>query len=241
MRTRLEIKTRLQSMLLAVGTSTYYTPTRIENAIDDAYLAVASSKPWGDIQKGFVEHTQANQNYYDYPHNCQSKSIFKISVDGVSLYSRWNFEDFLREAEVNPTSIVKRFSEYGRQIFIYPTPTTTGVANLIFWGIIQANSLTSDADITMFTDWADILNEAVMQFAYADMVQSADRAPTTTKSVTLSDLAIQKGQRIINQEWGKIAARQQRELKNRPHFYVPDYFKTTTQTTDKNIGGFNYE
>jgi len=232
MRTRGEIKTKLQPMLLAVGTSTYFTTTRIENAIDDAYLAVVSTKPWGDIQKGFVTSTIANQNYYDYPHNCQSESIFKISVDGVSLYQKWNFEDFLREAETNPTSSDKRFSEYGRQLFIYPTPTLNGAGNLIMWGIIQATALTADADLTMFTDWSDVLNEAVLQYAYSDLIQSID--------ANKSQSAKARGDVIINSEWTKIANRMQRKLKNRVQFIVPDYFYTTSATTNRNIGGFDY-
>jgi len=225
MRSRLDIKTKLQPMLLAVGTATYFTPTRIESAINDAYLSVSAMKQWPDIKKGFVTHTIAGENYVDYPENCQSESIFKISVDGISLYDKWNFEDFLREAEVTPDSTVKRFSEYGRQIFIYPTPTTTGVANLILWGIIQATSLANDGDLTMFTDWADVINEAIMQYAYADLVQNIDQ----NKSLG----AIAKGKEIVEREYKKIADRLQRKLKDRVQWDVPDFYNSSISVTGK--------
>jgi len=160
MRTRLDIKTKLQPKLMAVGTSTYFTPTRIEDQIDDSYLTVAAARQWPDIKKGFVTHTEAGEDYYDYPDNCQTESVFKISVDGDSSYEKWDFEDFMKFVEDNPTSTDKIFSEYGRQIFIFPTPTTTGSANLILWGVIQATALTGDGDVTMFTDWADVLKRS---------------------------------------------------------------------------------
>ena len=209
-------------MVYGVGTSTYFTPTRLEVAIDDAYLSVGASRQWGDTKKGFVTATAANEDYYDYPDNCATESIFKISVDGVSTYDKTDFEDFLKEREDNPNSTKKMFSEYARQIFIHPTPTTTGSANLILWGVIQPAPLTQDSDITIFTDWADYLNEAILQYAYADLIQSID----ANKSAN----ALVKGDKIITLEYKKIANRLQRKLKNEPQFDVPDYFASSTSS-----------
>jgi hypothetical protein len=230
MRTRLDIKTKLQPMLMAVGTSTYFTPTRVNSAIDDAYLMVASLKQWADIKKGFVTNTLAGEDYYDYPPNCQTESIFKISVDSDSKYEKMDFEDFMRTVE-NTTAVdpnLKLFSEYGRQIFIYPTPTTTGVANLILWGIIQAAPLTSDTSTTMFTDWADVLNEAILQYAYSDLIQNLD----PDKSMK----ALARGELIVNREYKKIADRLQRKHKDMPQFIVPDFFRSSN--SDNDIGNF---
>jgi hypothetical protein len=230
MTTRGEIKTKLTPMLLAVGTSTYFTPVRIESAIDDAYLAVGSAKQWPDIKKGFVTHTNANENYVDYPSNCQSESIFKISVDGNSAYEKWDFEDWMKEIELHPTSDKHIFSEYGRQVFMYPTPTLTGVGNLILWGIIQVAPFLDDGDPTMFSGWADVVNEAILQYAYSNLIQNFD---TTAQKGTLSrsQQARDLGDKIINQEWNKIAIRLQRKLKNDPQWDVPDYFAHTASGT----------
>lgn len=216
MRTRGEIKTKLQPLVYGVGTSTYFTTERIESAIDDAYLAVGSARQWGDTKKGFVTSTIANQDYYDYPDNCQTESVFKISVDGESSYSKIDFEDYLKEREDNPSTTRKLFSEYARQIFISPTPTTNGSANLVLWGVIQPAPLTQDSDVTIFTDWADYLNEAILQYAYADLIQNVD----STKSAN----ALIKGDKIITLEYKKISDRLQRKSMDRPQFEVPDYF-----------------
>jgi len=228
MRTRLDIKTKLQPKLMAVGTSTYFTPTRIEDQIDDSYITVASARQWPDIKKGFITNTIANEDYYDYPDNCQSESVFKISVDSDSNYAKWDFEDFMKEVEDNPTSTVKKFAEYGRQIFIFPTPTTTGSANLILWGVIQAAALTDDGDVTMFTDFADVLNEAIEQDAYGNLIQNID----PNKSLA----AIANADKIITREYKKIADRLQRKLKNEPQFLVPDFF---SNSSSGEIGTFN--
>lgn len=227
MRTRLNIKDKLKPKLYAVGTSTYFTDTRIEDQIDDSYVTVAGARQWPDIKKGFVTHTEAGEDYYDYPDNCQSESVFKISVDGESDYEKWDFEDFMKEVEDNPNSTVKKFAEYGRQIFIFPTPTTTGSANLILWGVIQAAAMTDDGDVTMFTDWDDTLNEAVEQDAYGNLIQNKD----PNKSLA----AIANSEKIITRAWKKISDRLQRKLKNEPQFDVPDFFGTSSG----DIGGFS--
>ena len=227
MRTRLDIKNKLLPKLYAVGTSTYFTTTRVEDQIDDSYLTVAAARQWPDIKKGFVTHTEAGEDYYDYPDNCQTESVFKISVDGESDYDKWDFEDFMKEVEDNPNATKRKFAEYGRQIFIFPTPTTTGTANLILWGVIQAASLTDDGDVTMFTDWSDVLNEAIEQDAYGNLIQNID----PNKSLA----AIANADKIITREYKKIADRLQRKLKNEPQFLVPDFFGTSSG----NIGGFS--
>jgi hypothetical protein len=220
-------------MLLAVGTSTYFTPTRIDSAIDDAYLQVASAKPWPPIKKGFVTGTIMNQQYYDYPDNCQTESVFRISVGGESHYQKIDFEDFLKFTEEEPDSLDKKWSEFGRQIFITPTPTVTGSTNLVLWGVIQAAPLLNGGDVTMFTDYSDVLNEAIMQYAYANLVQNFDTLSKQNRSLE----AIARADRIIAQEFKKIADRQQRKLLERPQFDVPDYFNNASS----NIGQFEID
>jgi len=223
MRTRLDIFTKLQPKLFAVGTSTYFTTTRINAQISDSYLTVANARQWPDIKKGFVTSTVNGQDYYDYPSNCQSESVFKISVDGDSKYEKWDFEDFMREVEDNPDSTKKIFSEYGRQLFIFPTPTTNGVSNLILWGVIQAAVLTGDSDITMFTDWCDSLNDAIEQDAFGNLIQNLD----SNKSLAL----IANSEKIISREYKKIANRLQRKLKDQVQFDVPDFFSNSSSNT----------
>lgn len=233
MRTRGEIKTKLTPMLFAVSTSTYFTPTRVETAISDAYLWVVDQKPWPDVKKGFIFDTSGDE-YYDYPTNCQSESVFRISIGGDSAYKKKDFEDFLAFREQYPTSTEKFFSEYGRQIFITPVPALVaeGTHNGILWGLIQAAALDNDADITLFTDWADSVNEAILLKAYHDLTLNVD--------ANKANDALAKSGAIVNMAYGKIAKRQQRKQRiSKPMFDVPDFFATGVNSS--NIGNFSLE
>ena len=141
-----------------------------------------------------------------------------------------DFEEFLKFTEDNPTSSEKIFSEYGRQIFIFPTPTTTGSGNLILWGVIQAASLSTDGSVTMFTDWCDSLNDAIEQDAYSNLIQNID----PNKSLS----ALTNSEKIISREYKKIADRLQRKLKDRPQFLVPDFFD---KSSSSGIGQFRID
>jgi hypothetical protein len=230
MRTRLEIQTKLTPLLFATTTSTYFTPTRIITAISDAYLWAGNAKPWPDIKKGFVTSTVSGQDYYDYPCNCQSESLFKVMVDGVATYEKKDFEDYLKWKEDNPNSTDKYWSEYARQFFITPTPSTNGASNLIVWGVIQVVSLTADGDETIFTDWSDVTNEAILQKAYSDLMENVDSAKSAN--------ALVKAQGIIDQSYLKIARRLQRKQRmDKPQFIVPDFYQNSI--SDSKTGNFS--
>lgn len=228
MRTRGDIKTKLTPMLFATTTSTYFSPTRIETAISDAHIDVADDKPWPDVKRGFVFDTSGEESF-DYPDNCQSESIFRISINGVSTYKKKDFEDFLTFKESNPSSTEKYFSEYGRQIFITPIPddVAEGTHNGIFWGLVQAVALTADGDLTIFSDWADSVNKAILLWAYHDLILNID--------ANKANDALAKGQAIINKAYLKIAKRQQRKtMIDRPQFDLPDLFGSGV-TNSKNF------
>lgn len=218
MRTAGDIQTKLTPMLFATTTSSFFTPTRILAAISDAQLTIVDNKPWPDVKRGFLFDTSGDE-YYDYPDNCQSESVFKISINGVSSYIKKDFEDFLIFKEENPTSTDKYFSEFGRQLFITPTPAAVaeGTKNGILWGLIQATTLTNANDLTFFSDWADSVNMAILLQAYHDLILNID--------VNKANDALTKSQSIVNNAYAKIAKRQQRKQRiNKPMFDVPDFF-----------------
>lgn len=230
MRSRLDIQTKLTPMLFATTTSTYFTPTRILAAINDAYLWAGNEKPWPSIKKGFVTSTKANEDYYDYPCDCQTESIFKIMVDSIATYEKKDFEDYLKWKEDNPSSTDKYWSEYGRQFFITPTPSTNGSSNLIVWGVIQVADLTVDGSTTIFADWSEVTNEAIVQKAYSDLILNID----PNKSAN----ALIQAQSIIDKTYKQIAQRLQRKQRmDKPLFIVSDMFQSGV--TNSKVGNFS--
>lgn len=231
MRTRGDIKNKLTPMLFATTTSSYFSPTRIEEAISDAHLWAADDKAWPDVKRGFLFDTSGDE-YYDYPENCQSESVFRISINGDAAYQKKDFEEFLAHRENNPAALDKFFSEYGRQIFITPVPTAAveGTKNGILWGLVQAAALTSDNDLTIFSDWADAVNEAIQLKAYHDLILNID--PNKAND------ALAKAQAISNKAYLKIAKRQQRKQTiTKAQFDIPDFFGTGVNNSP--IGNFS--
>ena len=229
METRLEIQTELTPMLFAVSTSTYFTPTRIQEAISRANLWAGDEQPWPSIKKGFITNSVALQPYYDYPENCQSESIFRMSLDGVSKYAKKDFVDFQNFTEDNPSSVEKYFTEYGRQIFFTPMAATNGIGNLIFWGLIQAGALTGDGSETMFSGWASATNEAILLRAYAYLIKNID--------ANKANDAILEAKAIITKCYDKIAKRTQKKQRiHKPLFIVPDYFNGSSNSRTGNFG-----
>jgi len=215
METRLEINEFVKRKLLAGNNSSYFSDTVINNAINDNYIILASLKAWPKKEKGFITNTETNQDYYDMPTNCASKSIFKLTIDDL-VYQKCNFEDFLIMKD-EATSSERYFTEYGRQFFVYPEPTTNTVGNMTVWGVIQAANLTADGDTTMFSYSESQLNQAIGELTYSDLVQPINSGE--------SDKAIARANLIINQTWTPIAARAQRDqMIDRPMFEIIDFF-----------------
>jgi len=232
METRLDLQNELTPMLLAVSTSTYFTPDRIQKAISRANLWAGDEQPWPSIRKGFVTSSVANQPYYDYPSNCQSESIFRMSLDGDSEFEKKDFTDFLNFTEKNPGSNSKFFSEYGRQIFFTPKSNMDGTNNLIFWGLIQASEMGSDVSESMFSGWSSATNEAILLRAYAYLIKNID--------VDKANDAINEAKIIIAKCYTKIANRTQLKQRIRkPMFIVPYFFGNNGPTRTGNFGGQN--
>ena len=218
MQTKADILAKLDKKLFASGNSSYFDSTSLGSAIDDAYIYIASLHPWPPVEKGFITHTILGDEYIDYPANAQSKSIFKIEIDGDSEYKKTSFNDFLKYKEENPSGTDKLFAEFDRKIFIFPTMATTGVDNLILWGYIEAGVLGTN-EASMFSYWAAVLNEAVYLKAFSDCLENIDD--------NLSKTALTKSKMIVEQEWSKITRRQQREKpKDKPQFEVTDFYRT---------------
>lgn len=213
MELRSDLQSFIQRKLLAGNNTSYFSPTAIQESINDNYILLASMKPWDKKEKGFIFST-ADDYYYDMPSNLATGSTFKLEIDGES-YIKINFEEFLKVKD-DGTSTNKYFAEYGRQFFVYPS-TTVGTSNATIWGIIQAAELTGDSDTTMFSYAEAQLNMAIAELAYADLIQPINS--------TESDKAQARAKLIIDQTWQKMADRSQREtMVDRPMFEITDYF-----------------
>ncbi len=217
MQTYTELQTELLSRLMAASNSTLFTTTRIQTLIKDAYMWAVTQYNWPVLEKAKITKTSAGNYYYDYPAEFRTDSIIRVEIDGIE-YDRKAFEDFLDYKNENPTDVSRKiFADFGRQIFIFPTPTVTGVSNFDVWGVIQPDQLSGGTDTTIFTYHDESGNEAIVKKAFA-----------VAMTKTNKNLAVQEeneAKTILATIWQKVAQRQQRDQRlDHPFFDVPDMF-----------------
>lgn len=224
------MRDELTSRLLVADNSTMYTTTRIQNLILDAHLTATNMFPFPELQKAKMTGTLYGQYYYDYPTEFQVGSIFRVVVDDI-VYDKVAFEDWLDYKKNNATVTDKYiFAEYGKQIFIFPTPTTTGTNNIDVYGQIQATQLSGDSDLTIFSRSDDQGNEAIVKIALSVAIARIDKALAMKEY----EEAVQKLAAIFN----KYANRKQREQRlDHPFFDVPNYFTGRGVSSTGNFSG----
>lgn len=222
MDTLLNIRAAVQDDLTVGDESTLYSPNLIDRAINRAYRKVGGLFPWPELEDAKKTSTQANQEYYDYPQNWRSDSVWKLTVDEVRYGedpdgSPLSFDDYLNWKEDNPDSTDKKWANQWRRFFIWPVPTTQGDNNIVVWGIKVVSSLSQDADTTVFSYSTPEANEAIELEAVAILKSKGD----DDKSGQFKSL---EAKQILTVAWNKIAKEQAKYEKNQPFFDVPDFF-----------------
>jgi hypothetical protein len=222
MDTFLNILQAVQDDLTVGDESTLYSPTLIKRAINRAYRKVGGLFPWPELQDAKETSTQVDQEYYDYPVNWRSNSIWKLRIDGVRYGedpdgSPLSFDDYLNFKEDYPDSTEKKWANQWRRYFVWPVPTTVLTNKLCVWGIKVVTALSADADTTVFSYSTPEANEAIELEAVAILKSKSD----DDKSAQFKSL---EAKQILTVAWGKIAKEQAKYEKNQPFFYVPDMF-----------------
>ena len=222
METLADIRQAIQDDLTVGDESSLFTPNLIDRVINRARRKVEGLFPWPELQDAKKTSTQASQEYYDYPQNWRSNSIWKVVIDDVRYGedpdgSPLSFDDYLNWKEDYPDSTDKKWSNQWRRFFVWPVPTVQGDNNIHVWGIKVTSDLDADGDTTIFTYSMPEANEAIELEALA-ILQSkgGDDKSSQFKSIEA------KG--ILVNAWNKIKKEQAKYEKNMPFFDVPDLF-----------------
>ena len=229
MDTFLELQEAVQSDLNVDSGSTFYTLTQVKLAINRAYRKTGGLFPWPELQDAKKTSTQVNQEYYDYPTNWRSNSIWKLTIldsdgnddrygedpDGSPL----SFDDYLVWKEDNPDSTEKKWANQWRRFFIWPVPTTAVTNNIHVWGIKVITTLSADDHTTIFTYSTPEANEAIVLEAVAILKAKGEQE---NSSKFRSDEAKQ----ILANACDKIKKEMTKYEKNQPFFEVTDMFGT---------------
>lgn len=222
MDTLINIRQAIQDDLTVGDESTLYSPSLIDRVINRAYRKVSGLFPWPELQDAKKTSTQVNQEYYDYPQNWRSNSIWKVEVDSERYGeepdgSPLSFDDYLNWQRDNPDSTDKKWANQWRRFFISPVPTTAGTNNIHVWGIKVSTALSADADTTVFSYSTPEANEAIQLEAMAILKSKTD----DDKSGQFKSI---EAKQILLIAWDKIKKEQAKYEKNMPFFDVPDFF-----------------
>lgn len=190
MKTRLEMRTKLQRDIMASTASTAFSPTVLDSELDDAYSWARGLYYWEDLSDAKKTSTKANADYYNYPGSWKLGSITSLFVDGLE-YDRRNWEDFYKYRLLHPTNdeVVRYFANHNRWFFIFPTPTELGVNNIVVIGNKQGDDMDAgDGAQTIFSQKYEEANEGIVRKAFSSCIKRADQA--LSKSEEVAALAI---------------------------------------------------
>lgn len=218
---------------LTVGEeSALYNPSLIKRAINRAYRKAGSLFPWPELMDAKKTVTQANQEYYDYPRNWRSLSVWKLTItDSTGTDIRYgeepdgsplSFDDYLSWRQDNPDSTDKKWGNQWRRFFIYPVPTVagsleTGINVISIWGQMVTEDLVDDSDTTIFSYSASEGNEAIVLEAVAILKAKGEQEKA-------GEFRSMEAKQILTTYWMKIRKEMAKYEKNMPFLDVPDFF-----------------
>lgn len=196
--------------------------------LDDikAWINLAIQRAWDYARWIFSEEakftTATESEYYDYPDDFISDSIFILKVDGKS-YDKKRFENYQKYLEDNPNGEDLVFSDYRRSYFINPNTFSAG-KKIEIWGKKRATKLTGDDDLLPFSpdtdDEENSGNEAIIRIAYS-IALASDKKKDPVRSAKEETSAYQMLEIIAKREREEQA---QYQTKDRPFFDVPRFF-----------------
>ncbi len=229
MQTFQQLQDELKARLMVAASSTLFTPTRIAQLIQNAYIWAAGQFNWPQLEKAMLTNTFAGYFYYDYPLRFRNDSLTRLTVNDLK-YKLIAFDDWLDFKEENPNSTERFFADYARQYFIFPTPTADGDKNISIWGIEEATGLLQPGDETIFSRSDDRGNEATVKKAFSVGIKRIDAKLAQAEEAEAVIL-------LTNSYADYIKKQQKYQRKDHPFLEVPDFFKGNGGTTER--GSFN--
>lgn len=215
MQTREDMENELVTRLQVASNSTRFTSSRITELIQNATTWAGGLYVWNELVRGRRTSTVASQEYYDYPGDFRSETIIRVEIDDLE-YDRKNFEDYLDFKKEFPNSTDRIFANYGRQYFVFPTPTSNGSGNLVVWGAVQHPALSTAETKTIFSDSNEQGNEAIVKKAFSVAIVRDDTALSKTEEAEAIAMLGKLRKTQIN-------STQRNQRLNHPMFQVPDY------------------
>ena len=168
-----ELQQELDNRIAAAKVSGFWTSAMKKEWINKAGERVCDFRRWKVLELAKQTTTKPNWEYYDYPSEFKTNSIYYMEVDG-NEYIEKSWDDY--QAYKAAGSPDKIFTSHNGFYFIHPTPTEDGKEILIF-GIQKWTKLVNDADELILPSEFD---EAIIKLALATCLQKERRYDEAT-------------------------------------------------------------
>jgi len=155
-----ELQQELDNRIAAAKVSGFWTSAMKKEWINKAGERVCDFRRWKVLELAKQTTTKPNWEYYDYPSEFKTNSIYYMEVDG-NEYIEKSWDDYQAYKEAESTD--KIFTSYDAFYFINPTPTESNLT-IDIWGIKKWVKLVNDADIPILPSEFD---EAIIKLALA--------------------------------------------------------------------------
>jgi hypothetical protein len=160
--TNLELQTAVRDDLSISTGDTFYSDAYIQRVVNRGLLWLANLYNWQQTQIGYKRDSVASQEYYNYPEDAKTDSIWRLDFNGIK-YDRKSFDEYLTYKENYTTGASdKIYTDHRRQFFINPAPTS--VAEITVWCHIKPTALSASGDLSPFDGEAE-LEEAIIKYA----------------------------------------------------------------------------
>lgn len=160
--TNVDLKTAIRDDLSIATGDSFFSDAYIQRIANRAVKWLAGLHNWQQTQESRKRDSEANQEYYNYPENYKTDSIFKLSFNG-DRYDRKSFEEYEKYKEDFTSGATdKIYTDFKRQMFLNPAPTT--VAEITIWGHVIPDDMSADADTHPFAKEGE-LEELIIQYA----------------------------------------------------------------------------
>lgn len=231
-----DIQSQVRSDLNVSSSSSQYPTGTVDRAINRAYIKISRLFKWTQLADAKETNTQANIENYDFPEGWSPNSAWKLEVDDDEYgeepdNSPLRFEDYLIWKTNNSNSTDKKWSVFGNQYFIYPTPSSAGSYNISIWGQKAVTELSSDDDETIFSNNMTECNEALALEALAILKKKGE-------AENVGQMRSKEALVILTNAFEKVKRNLAKYEKKLPFFFVPDYYQGRNTSRNQITGNF---
>lgn len=227
-----ELQSAVLSDMNINSSSTLFPTATVKLALNRARIKAYGLFRWPELTDALKTSSVSGDNYFDYPDGWQRDSAWKLVIDSEDYGDPLLFKDYLYETENDiPSGADYLWSSSQGKIFYYPTSTTNGNNNISIWGQKSGDSLSADADVTIFSYDQIECNEAIVLEAVAIL---KSKGGVEEKGQFRSAEA----KTILTVAYGKIRGNRMKYEKIQPQFDIPDYYGRPARRSIDDIGRF---